>query len=462
MTSTPLSSRPGVAALRAVAPGRVHLPGEPGYEAERLPWNLAFDQRPAAVAVPETPGQVAALVRAAHAAGLRVAPQNTGHGAGPLTGRLDDALLLRLAALTGVTVDAEARTARVLGGTQWQDVLEAAAPHGLTAPHGTAPDVGVVGYLLSGGLSFYGRRHGLGINTVRAVEVVMPTGELLRADAEENPDLFWALRGGSGNLGVVTALEIDLLPYTDVVSGMLLWDGTQAEPVTRAWLDWTRGLDEAATTSLRIMEFPPLPDLPPFLSGRRVVVIDGLLTCGDAEAEALLAPLRALGAEMDTFHRMPTTEATAVHMDPPHPAPGLTAHTVLGPLDEAGATAFLAATVDIAPLMAVELRHVGGAIARPAPHGGALSAMPGELVAHCIALVPTREIGAAAEAVAERVLAALRRWEVEACALTFTDDIEPDAARVGTAFSPGTWQRLRTIRSVYDPTSAMVAALSID
>ncbi|MBD3781858.1 MAG: FAD-dependent oxidoreductase, partial [Micrococcales bacterium] len=182
-TTAPLTLRTGC---------EVHHPGDPGYDRVRMPWNLAVDQRPDVVALPRTVEEVVDVVRAAAAAGLRVAPQATGHGAGPLGEQgLTGAVLLRTSALTGVTVDPVSRTARVLGGTTWDAVLEAAAPHGLTAAHGSAPDVGVIGYLLGGGLSFYGRRHGLGVNAVRALDVVLPDGTLRRVDADD-AELFWA------------------------------------------------------------------------------------------------------------------------------------------------------------------------------------------------------------------------------------------------------------------------------
>src|SRR5690606_18792808 len=137
---------------------------------------------PFAVARPESAEDVVAVVRAAVEAGLRVAPQSTGHGAGALSGTdLSDAVIVSLAGMRGATVDLAARTARVLGGSQWHDVLEASAPHGLTAMHGSAGDVSVAGYGLSGGLSFYGRRHGLAVNTVREVQLVTADGSLVRA-----------------------------------------------------------------------------------------------------------------------------------------------------------------------------------------------------------------------------------------------------------------------------------------
>ncbi len=292
-----LESRPTgrVETLRGLCSGGVHLPGDPGYDAARMPWNVAVDQRPAAVAVPHSAEEVAAVVRAAAAAGLRIAPQSTGHNAGPLAqGGLDDVVLVRLSEMTGVTIDPTRLQARVIGGTLWRDVVSAATEHGLAAMHGSSPDVAVAGYLLGGGLSWYGRQHGLATQLLTAVELVTADGELVRADADTRPDLFWAVRGGGGNLGVVTALEFGLLPLTDVYAGMLLWDRERAPEVVRAWAAWTREVPDSVTTAIRVMSLPPLPELPPFLRGRQLVVIDGAVLEPDERAAELLAPLRGL------------------------------------------------------------------------------------------------------------------------------------------------------------------------
>ena len=434
----------------------VHLPGDPGYDAARTPWNLAVDQRPAAVAVPRTVEEVTAVVRAAAGAGLRVAPQSTGHGAGPLSDvSLSDVVIVRLSELTGVTVDASAGTARVVGGTVWQDVVEAAATHGMTALHGSAPDVAVAGYTLSGGLSFYGRQHGVAANSVRAVEVVTADGSVTRADATTNPDLFWAIRGGGGNFGVVVAIELDLLPYADVYAGMLLWDRERSPEVAHAWATWTHDVPESVTTSMRIMSFPPLPDLPPFLSGRDLIVIDGALLEDDDRATELLAPLRALAPEMDTFGRMPAARLTDVHMDPPAPAPAVSDHSVLGELTEETIEALLG---QVGPgtqsgLLFAELRHLGGAFSRPSPTGGALSHVPGAYAYLGAAMAPFPEAAAAGQAAATGLARALAPWSQASRVPTFTDlQVE-----TGSMFDGEAWARLSHLRDAADPGRLFVA-----
>lgn len=458
LTTHPADSPSGspAHALRGLCSGGVHLPGDPGYDAARTPWNLAVDLRPAAVAVPHSAEEVVAIVRAAAAAGLRVAPQSTGHGAGPLAGTdLGDVVLVKLHELTGVTVDPVAGTARVVGGTQWQDVVAAAAPHGFTALHGSAPDVAVAGYALSGGLSFYGRTHGVAANSVRAVEVVTGRGELLRADAHDNPELFWAIRGGGGNLGVVVALELDLLPMPDVYAGMLLWDRERAPEVVRAWAAWTRTAPESATTSLRIMSFPPLPELPPFLSGRQLVVIDGAVLEDDDRAGEVLAPLRALAPEMDTFGRMPVTGLLDVHMDPPMPSPAVSDHTVLGEVTDETVEALLGQIgpgVDT-PLLFAELRHLGGAFGRPAPHGGALSSVRGAYAVYAIAIAPFPEAAVAGQAAATALVRALGPWSQASMIPTFADLAED----LNAAIDGEDWVRLAQARDAFDPERTFLA-----
>jgi len=448
------SPSPSADTLRGLC--EVHLPGDPGYDAARSPWNLAVDQRPAAVAVPRSVEEVSAVVRAAAASGLRVAPQSTGHGAGPLSDiSMSDVVIVRLSELTGVTVDAAARTARVVGGTMWQDVVAAATPHGLTAMHGSAPDIAVAGYALSGGLSFFGRKHGLAANSVRAVEVVTADGSVVRADATTNTDLFWAIRGGGGNFGVVVAIELDLLPYPDLYAGMLLWDRERAPGVVHAWAKWTRDVPESVTTSIRVMSFPPMPELPPFLSGRDLVVIDGALLEDDDRAGELLAPLRALAPEMDTFGRMPAAALPDVHMDPPTPTPVVSDHSVLSDVTKETIDAMLA---QVGPgtqsgLLFTELRHLGGAFSRPAPTGGALSHVTGAYALFAVTIAPGPEAAAAGQAAATAVVRALAPWSQASRVPTFTDlQVETSSMFDGEA-----WVRLLQLREAADPGRLFVA-----
>lgn len=436
----------------------VLLPWDAGYAEAAQPWNLAAHQEPAAVAVPESISDVQRVVRTAAELGLRIVPQSTGHLATALADvDLTGTVLLRLHALTGVSVDPGSRTARVLGGTLWRDVVAAASEHGLTALHGSAGDVAVAGYVLSGGLSFYAREHGLAHRTVRAFEVVTSGGALVRASAHEHPDLFWALRGGGGNFGAVVAIELELLPIPDVVAGMLLWDLDRAPEVLPAWIEWTRSAPESATTSLRLMRFPAMPELPPFLSGRRLVVIDGALNETDEEAARVLAPLRALAPEIDTFARIPAPGLLEVHMDPPMPTPAVSAHRMLRTVDEAAVAALLVAAGPEAdtPVMFAELRHLGGAVARP--QDAALSHLDGEYALLALQMAPTPAHAAAGEIATAAIVDALGAWAAPGAYPNFAE--RPTDA--STMFDADAWERLVRTRGLYDPRGLWVAAHSV-
>jgi len=435
MTTTPVSDAANAFQAHLAAASTeipAHLPGTEGYESGRFAWNAAADQRPAVVALPRSADEVSAVVRAAAAAGLRVRVQSTGHAASALSrADLSDVVLVNLRDFSGVTIDEETRVARILGGTLWQDVVAAAAPHGLTALHGSAGDVAAIGYLLNGGLSFYARRHGLAINSVRAVEIVLADGSIVRASGTQNTSLFWAARGGAGAIGVVTAVEIDLLPYPDVIAGMLLWDAARAAEVVRAYRDWTLTAPASATTSLRIMHFPPLPELPPFLSGRSVVVIDGAILDDDQGGALELEPLRALTPEMDTFGRMPSAGLLGVHMDPPVPTPSVSDHAIIETLPDAGVEAFLAASGVESGLMFAELRQLGGAVGRSPEHGGALAAVPGSFALYAIAVAPFPEAVEAGRAATARVVEALAPYAADRLLPTFAERADGREAKYG-------------------------------
>ena len=454
LTESPRRAYAAAEALRGLCEGRVYLPGDAGYDQARTPWAVQVDQRPAAVAVPHSAQEVAEVVRAAAAAGLRIAPQSSGHGASPFAGAdLSGVLLIRLNEFTGVSVDPEHRLARVLGGTLWQTVVEAAAAHGLAALHGSSPDVAVAGYTLGGGLSWYGRRYGLAAHHLRAVELVLADGRLVRADAEHEAALFWALKGGGGSFGIVTALEFDLLPIPDAYAGMLLWPAERAAEVAHRWAEWTRTVPDAVTTSLRLMSFPPLPELPPFLSGRKLVVIDGAVLASDEAASELLAPLRALSPEMDTFGRMPAAALTRLHMDPEGPTPSVSNSVLLGELPAAAVEAFLGAAgpESGSSVLAAEIRQLGGALGRPAD--AALASVAGEYLAFFIAIAATPEMAARGVADAGRAVAALVPWASGARYLNFDDNVVETSA----GYTPQAWRRLQTVREAVDPERRLLA-----
>ena len=442
-------------ALRGLCGGSVHLPGDPSYDMARSPWNLQMSDFPAAVAYPAFPDEVADVLRAASAADLLVAVQGTGHGAPPLQGRLTDAVLLRTSAMTELSVDPERRIVRAGAGVLWGDLATAAGRSGLVGLHPSSPDVGVAGYTLGGGIGWYARRLGLQCNTVTAVELVLADGTFVRATADCDADLFWALRGGATPLGVVTALEFELFPLDTVVAGFLAWDWTAAERVLPAWVAWCAEAPEEATTSFRLVDVPALEPIPRELHGRRLAMIDGAVLGTDAAAGAVLAPLRALHPEFDTVGRVPAESLVRLHLDPEGPTPAYASSTLVGALPDAAVAAVLEA---VGPgsgtrLAAAELRQLGGALGRPDPEGGALSALDGEFLALGLGLEGGPDDWPQQRAAATRYLSALEPWATGRHYLPMLDQ-RTDTRK---AFPPGVHARLSAIRRSVDPRGRFLA-----
>jgi FAD/FMN-containing dehydrogenase len=444
----PATQRAG--ALRGLIGGRIHLPDDAEYDAARLPWNVAVDQRPAAVAVPRTVHEVGTVVRMAAEMGLRVAPQSTGHNAAPLAAQgLDDVVLLRTSAMRRAIADPARGVVRVEGGALWEAAVDAAAHHGQAVLHGSSPDVGVAGYSLGGGIGWYARTLGLATNSLTAVEIVIGDGSLVRASASENVELFWAVRGGGGSFGVVTALEFRMYPIETAYAGFLMWDLVDIEPVLREWVAWAPGAPDDITTSIRAMRMPPLPELPSFLRGRDVAIVDGAVLGSDARGEELLAGLRALSPRLDTFTRVPAPSLVRLHMDPEGGTPAVSDSAMFGSFPDAAVDAFLAEAGPEArtSLLLAELRQLGGALGRPHEGAGALTHLEAEFVSFALAVAATPEMAERGHADAVRLTDALRPFANGRQYLNFAENpVDPS-----TAYRPEAWTRLQGVRNAVDP-----------
>jgi hypothetical protein len=432
--------------LRRILGGDVVAPSDDNWDEARQAWNLAVDQQPAAVALPESADDVAAIVAFAKANGLRVAPQGTGHNAGPL-GDLGDTILVKTHRMRGVTIDPEKRIARAEAGVIWIEVVEAAAEHGLAALAGSSPDVGVVGYTLGGGLSWLARKHGIGANQVTAIEVVTASGDLIRTDWANEPDLFWALRGGGGSFGIVTAIEFNLFPIEEVYAGILWYPVERSAEVLKAWRDWTEHLPDEMTSVGRILQLPPIPEIPEPVRGKSFVIVEAIWLGEPDEGARLLEPLRALGPEMDTVAVMPIAGLSRLHMDPEQPVPGAGDGAMLNEVDEELIDRFVDGVVG-SPLLSAEIRHLGGAIARRSSQHGAIDAFDAPYVMFNVGLAPTPAAVRAVEAAAADLRQALAAWEADHTYMNFAE-----TSRKATAlFSSVSYHRLRRIKAILDPT----------
>jgi FAD binding domain len=429
--------------------GKIVIPEHARFDEARRAWNLAVDQRPAAVVFAESSADVVATVQFAQEHGQRVAPQGTGHNAAPL-GSLEDTILLKTERMRGVRIDPVARAARVEAGVVWLDVVRAAARHGLAALAGSSPDVGVVGYTLGGGVSWLGRNYGLSANNVRAIELVTADGRFVRTDRDVEPDLFWALRGGGGSFGVVTAIEIQLFPITEVYAGILWYPIQRGAEVLHAWRELAEGdLPDELTTVGRYLQLPRLPEIPEPVPGKSFVVVEAIHNGDPLHADALLAPLRALGPVNDTIGKITLPALSHMHMDPEQPVPGVGDGLNLAALPASAVDELVtvAGADSGSPLLSVEVRHLGGELGRARPENGALSSIEAQYAMYAVGITPTPDSESAVKTHVEAVKRALEPWAARHMYLNFAETTR-DAS---TLWSEQAYRRLQRIKANVDP-----------
>jgi FAD/FMN-containing dehydrogenase len=440
-TTTPFTE------LDAQMTGRVVTAADPDWDAVRQAFNLTTDVRPAAVALPRDAADVVAAVGYAAAHGLRVAPQATGHNAGPL-GSLEDTLLVDVRELQEVSIDAGARRVRVGAGVKWERISPQLSELGLAALHGSSPDVGIAGYSLGGGMGWLARRYGLQANSVTAIELVTADGRAARVDAENEPDLFWALRGGNGNYGVVTAIEFRVYPVEELYAGAMFFPFERAGEVLHAWSELLPTLPDELMTWAKLLQFPDAPDVPePFRGGSYTIIFAAHLG-GEREGRALMRPVRDLGPDIDTFAMVQPAALGDLAMDPPDPLPFVSATALLDDLPSAGVDDLVAAAGpgSGSPLAMVELRHLGGALARRSPGAGARATLPGTVVMLALGIAADEESAAEATTYLESVERAVLPYRVG----DYPNFVEAQTD-ASAFFDAETWARLRRVKALYDP-----------
>lgn len=271
--------------------GELFRPGDPGYDEARKIYNAMIDRRPALMAHCRDVADVIAAVNFAREQGLTLAIRGGGHN-GPGLGTCDDGLVIDLREIRSVWVDPDQRVARVGGGATWGDVDHATHAFGLAAPSGIISTTGVGGLTLGGGHGYLTRKYGLSIDNLLEVDMVLADGSFVRASADEHPDLFWAVRGGGGNFGIVTSFLFKLHPVHTVYAGEMFWDLNQADKVLRAYHDFITGAPEEIYGFFAFMKVPPVPDFPEELHTRTVCGIVWCCVTDADKAEQALQPFR--------------------------------------------------------------------------------------------------------------------------------------------------------------------------
>ena len=432
--------------VRAVD-GPVLRAQDDGFAAEIAGYNTAAEH-PGAIAVGATSAaDVGHAVRFAAANGRPVGMLSTGH-AGTST---SDAVLVTTRRMSDCRVDPHSRTASVQAGVRWQQVIEAAAPHGLAPLNGTSPTVGVVGYTLGGGIPMIGRPYGFAADHVHWLDVVTADGELRRCDPDHDAELFWALLGGRGNFGVVTAMEFELVPVARLYGGDLVFAATDAAAVLHAYGGWCASLPDEVTTGAGLLRLPDLPGLPPPLRGTCTLHVFIASTRPAEETEPLLAPIRAVApALIDTVRDMPYTEVGSITNDPTDPAPVWSDSRMLRELtpDTVDALLRVAGPDADVPIAVIQLRQLGAAFARPPRHPNAVE-RDGAFVLGAIAPYDPNGAGVERAAVA-RLIDAVQPWSTGRVVLGFTDLVRP-TEQTGGPWSAATQARLQEIKRRYDP-----------
>lgn len=444
---TPELAAAGLDALTGRVTGPVLRPGDAGYDAERDGFQTAAQHRPAVIVGATGADDVRAAVEFARTHRLPVAVQASGHG---LSAAALGGVLISTRRMTGVHVDAIRRTASIEAGVRWGQVVEEGAPHGLAPLNGSAPHVGAVGYTLAGGLPLLARRYGFAADHVRSIDVVTADARLRHVTAKDGADLFWALRGGQGNFGVVTGLEVDLVPVARLYGGGLYFDAGLVADVLQAWRLWTATVPDELTSSVALIPLPDLPMVPEPIRGRYVAHVRIAYTGDAVDGERLVAPLRAVGPRlMDTLRDMPYAESASIYNDPTQPHAYSGTNALLRELHESAAPAILDLAGPGAPVTCiVQVNHLGGALARPPAVASAVGHRDAQFLLRVLSPLGAADTGTV-QGVHRRLLEALAPWTAgRTVGFLFG---ESTVEQVRSAYEPDGYRRLTELKAVYDP-----------
>ena len=437
--------------LKQQVTGDILTRDDVGYEQIRRGWDLTINHYPALILLSQNAADISAGVRFANEYSLGVAVQNTGHG---VLYPADDNLLIITSRMSSIHVDVEAKTAQVEAGVTWQQVLDAATPYGLAPLLGSSPHVGVVGYMLGGGIGWLARRYGFGVDSLRWIDIVTADGILRHTSPAENSDIFWGLRGGGGNFGIVTAMEFDLYPVPKIYGGSLSYPGEMASEALRFFRKWINTVPVELTSSIAIIKFPNLPQIPEELRGETQISLFAVYAGDAASGELLIRSWIEWRTPINnTFREMPFSEIGTITNDPVDPTPDFGSSDMLNELsDEAIDVIVNYATNNNSPLIFSILRHAGGAIAQVPPDASAIGNRDATLYLLMGGVAPTPE---ALEALKTYVLGYRTALEPHTKGGVWMNFMNGNGSaakeRIKEAYLPETYDRLLALKSKVDP-----------
>jgi FAD/FMN-containing dehydrogenase len=435
--------------LREGFGGSVHEPGSPGYDAARVVFNGMFDRKPALVLQPSGTADVVRAVGLARLSGLPLAIRGGGHSVAGFSSS-DGGILLDMSALKDVKVDPTARTARAQAGVNWGEFDGATQAHGLATTGGRVTTTGVVGFTLGSGSGWLERQLGLAADNLISVELVTADGEVVTASEDENTDLFWGLCGGGGNFGIVTELEFRLAPVDPMVhGGLMLFDPKQLAEVVGTWRDISETAPRSVGWGVASVCAPPEPFVPAEWHGKRMIGVLGMVA-GSDDAEALVAPLKALNPVVAVWQQMPYTAFQGL-IDAANPYGRRNywrlhnvsdvSESMIGVYEErAGAIP--------SPFTAFILLHMGGAVADVAEDATALGGRKAPFNVHLNAMWEGADNDEANIAWVRGTSEALGPHLLPGSALNFYTEI--GEAELEASFG-GKLGRLRALKDRYDP-----------
>jgi FAD/FMN-containing dehydrogenase len=436
---------------KAALRGHVVGPGDPRYDTDRKIWNGSFDRRPAAIFRCLGVSDVIAGVKFGRTSGLPVAVRSGGHSF-PGLSMADGALVIDLSLMKGVRVDPERRMARVQAGVLLGDLDRETQAFGLAVPSGIVTHTGVAGLTLGGGIGWIMRKHGLSIDQLLSVDVVTADGEFVQASADRNADLFWGVRGGGGNFGIVTEFEFRCVPLgPQVMAGPVFWPMTQSPEVLRFYRDWVADAPDELMTIVVHRKAPPLPFVPPELHGKPVVVVVCCWAGDVEEGERFIRPLKTFGSPV---------------LDVCVPKPFLTHQAMFDPSFPAGRWYYFKSCdvaelsdeiIDItvehslqisSPLTAFPIWHMGGAVSRVDDDETAFNGRSAGFTYNIGASTETSAGFAEEREWVRDFWSSLRPWQ-EGVYVNFLGD--EGAERVRQSYGPKKYERLQALKQKYDP-----------
>ncbi|MGH2548494.1 MAG: FAD-binding oxidoreductase, partial [Thermomicrobiales bacterium] len=440
-----------VSKLQESVRGSVLLPGHADFAAAWQPWSIGPEHKPALIVIAETAQDIVAAVSFARDFDLPVSVQATGHGVQVPN---IDGVHINTARMTGVTINPEARTARVEAGAKWAHVIPEAHTYGLAPLNGSTTDVGVVGYSLGGGTGWMARKYGFAADHIMSMDVVTANGELIKVNAESNPDLFWAMRGGSSNFGVVTAMEFNLFPVPTFYGGGVYYPLSAGNDVFAAYGEWIQTLPNDVTASISIFRFPPLPFIPEPLQGQQVIRV-AAVAIGE-NGEELIAPMRTIATPLlDSMGEYPYPMIDLVSADPVDPMPVRETSMMFDefPQEAVDALMSVAGPGIETPLLMIEIRYIRGAGDRAGKRANAANRVGGSFMLFALGVPFNPEVGEAIASSITHLHAVLRPYATGKTFLNFIGHSEPGADRTMDAFTLETYVHLARTKTKYDPTN---------